>query len=132
VKLLLDTQYLVWLALAPERVHPLELQAIEESRSDVLVSSVSIWEMRLKWGKRHRSGARKGALDPEIAVRIVEKSGFTLVGLSAAQAAATLATPTSHGDPFDEQLLIQAQELRARLLTRDELLAVHPLALRLV
>jgi PIN domain nuclease of toxin-antitoxin system len=34
-----------------------------------------------------------------------------------------------HKDPFDEMLLIHAQQLGARFLTRDRLLVDHPLAI---
>ncbi len=51
------------------------------------------------------------------------------MALTPDQAAASLKHPTPHRDPFDEILLIQAQELGVRLLTRDRLLIGHPLAL---
>ena len=38
-----------------------------------------------------------------------------------------LETPLPHRDPFDELLLVQAQEEGLRLLTHDRLLLGHPL-----
>jgi PIN domain nuclease of toxin-antitoxin system len=49
--------------------------------------------------------------------------------LTAHHAAAHLNFPLKHKDPFDELLLVQAQEEVMRLLTRDSKLAGHPFAL---
>ena len=53
---------------------------------------------------------------------------WELLPLTARHAAAVLTHPIGHRDPFDEVLLVQAQEEGMRLLTRDEKLAGHPLA----
>ena len=50
--------------------------------------------------------------------------------LSAAHAATPLREPISHGDPFDEILLVQAQVEGLKLLTRDARLLEHSLATR--
>ena len=48
--------------------------------------------------------------------------------MTPAHAARPLETPLPHRDPFDELLLVQAQEEGLKLLTRDRLLTGHPLA----
>jgi PIN domain nuclease of toxin-antitoxin system len=128
VKLLIDTHVLIWLARAPDRLTVAEAALFEESETRVLVSAVSIWELRLKWGP---SGAarRSELLDPAAALAFVEKAGFELKPLTPTDCATSLVAPIAHRDPFDEQLLIHAQVLGARLLTRDRLLTGHPLAL---
>jgi PIN domain nuclease of toxin-antitoxin system len=95
--------------------------------SDVHVSSVSIWELRLKWQKLDRHGRRKGTLDPDHALAYVVRSPIILAPLSGQDCAAFLPEPLAHNDPFDEMLLIHAQQLGAKLLTRDRLLLGHPL-----
>ena len=45
-------------------------------------------------------------------------------------AARPLETPISHKDPFDEMLLVQAQEEGLKLLTVDGNLIEHPLVIR--
>ena len=55
-----------------------------------------------------------------------QRSSYPL--LTAVHAAAELAQPLGHKDPFDEWLLVQAQEEGMRLLTRDAKLTGHPLA----
>ena len=44
-------------------------------------------------------------------------------------AARQLETPISHNDPFDELLLIQAQEEGLKLLTADRQIVGHPLTI---
>jgi PIN domain nuclease of toxin-antitoxin system len=51
-----------------------------------------------------------------------------IVDLDGDAAAASLSGPIDHSDPFDELLHSHAQQLQMRLLTRDEKLAGHPLA----
>lgn len=48
--------------------------------------------------------------------------------LTARHAAASLSHRLGHKDPFDEMLLIQAQEEGMQLVTRDTKLLTHPLA----
>ena len=54
---------------------------------------------------------------------------ITIVPLTERHAACELQTPLTHRDPFDELLLVQAQEEDLRFLTADRLLIGHPLAL---
>jgi PIN domain nuclease of toxin-antitoxin system len=48
--------------------------------------------------------------------------------LTEAHAAGSLIQPLEHKDPFDELLLVQAQQEDMRLLTRDVQLVSHPFA----
>lgn len=54
--------------------------------------------------------------------------GLEILPLDAETAATPLIIPIAHKDPFDEMLLVQAQQSGARLLTRDRPLLEHPLA----
>jgi PIN domain nuclease of toxin-antitoxin system len=129
MKLLIDTHYLIWLASDPVEITNAERALLGQNSSQVYVSPVSIWEVRLKWEALDRNGTRKGVLAPEIAMAYIEEADLKLVPLTGADCAMTLDTPTPHKDPFDEMLLIHAQQLGARLLTRDRLLVDHPLAI---
>jgi PIN domain nuclease of toxin-antitoxin system len=128
LRLLLDTHIILWFATERDRLTPGELGAILEPNSDLAVSSVSIWELRIKWGRRYRSGDRKGPTDPSGLLVALREFGLTVLPLSAEHAAAALAIPLAHGDPFDDLLLTIAQETGRKLLTRDENLRGHPFA----
>ena len=93
------------------------------------MSAVSIWEMRLKYHVRHTSGERKSPFDPNEVVVALEKQKAVFLSLTTSHAARQLDTPLSHKDPFDELLLIQAQEEGLKLLTTDRWIIGHPLAI---
>ena len=77
-----------------------------------------------------RSGNRKGPADPLDVAEGLTMLGVEMLPLTPVQACARLDHPIAHRDPFDEQLLIHAPSVGARLLTRDRLLTDHPLAFR--
>jgi PIN domain nuclease of toxin-antitoxin system len=108
-----------------------EIAALSDSNAEILASAISLWELRIKWNLFHVSGTRKGPADPLQLLRTLGIAEIPVLALSPEQAATSLKTPLKHRDPFDELLLIQAQELDARLLTRDKRLIGHPLALQL-
>jgi PIN domain nuclease of toxin-antitoxin system len=106
-----------------------EAERTQMAGADALVlSAVAVWELRLKWHSFHISGGRKGPVDPASVVAFAAAIDWELLPLTARHAAAELAQPLGHKDPFDELLLVQAQEERMRLLTRDAKLIGHPLA----
>ena len=93
------------------------------------MSAVSIWEMRLKYRALHPSGERKSPYNPDDVVAMLREHQVEFVPLEPHHAACSLKTPLAHKDPFDDLLLVQAQEEGLRLLTADRLLAGHPLAI---
>ncbi len=99
---------------------------MEGADTALVLSAVAVWELRLKWHSLHISGARKGPVDPASIVAFAEAMDWELLPLTARHAAAGLSQPLGHKDPFDELLLVQAQEEGMRLLTRDAKLAGHP------
>ena len=119
MRLLLDTHIAVWAALAPDRLTDTERLWIADPSNYPVLSSVCVWELRLKWDSFHMSGARKGPTDPAVVVAFGTAVGWGLLPLTVHHAAARLVQPLGHKDPFDELLLVQAQEEGTRLLTRD-------------
>jgi len=101
---------------------------MERADAPLVFSAVAVWELRLKWHSFHISGARKGLLDPACVVSFAAAMEWEFLPLTARHAAARLLQPLEHKDPFDEMLLVQAQEEGLRLLTRDARLVHHPCA----
>ena len=128
--MLLDTHFVIWLATEPQKISRREQSLM--ARSDLVVSAVSILELRLKWQKfgddRRR---RRDVIDPAIALAHIVDNEIDLAAMTGADCAATLDVPVPHRDPFDEMLLIHAQRLGAKLLTRDGDLQGHPLVVQL-
>lgn len=131
MRLLLDTHFIVWLTDEPQRLSSADQALIFAPETELAVSAASIWEIRIKWESRFAAGVNTGrrelSTSPDRALRFVTALGVQMLPISAALAAATLREPISHRDPFDELLLVQAQEEGMRLLTRDRLLAGHSL-----
>ena len=85
--------------------------------------------MRLKHNARHRSDRRKSRFSPEDVIVALEDQDVTFLPMTMLHAARQLRTPLDHKDPFDELLLVQAQEEDLRLLTANGRLTGHPLAM---
>ncbi len=129
MRVLLDTSFLYDLMEAfgefPDSVRSL----LAEQDATLYVSAVSLWEMSLKYRAFHRSGDRKSPHNPAEVLAILQEQNVTFMALEPRHAARELDTPIPTRDPFDELLLVQAQEEGLMLLTADRQLAEHPLAI---
>ena len=85
--------------------------------------------MRLKYRAHHPSGTRKSPFNPNAVVAMIERQDMTLLSMTMQHAARELESPIPHKDPFDELLLVQAQEEGLGFLTVDRQLIGHPLAI---
>ena len=130
MRLLLDTHYLFWMVSNPGLIGARERSVMNRPEHELLASPISFMELRIKWQALNREGLRKSDVHPTQVLRYIERNPIALVDLTAADCATGLDVPLAHRDPFDEMLLIHAQILGARLLTRDHALVDHPLAYR--
>ncbi len=129
MRILLDTHWLYDLMESPGKLPEIERSRLVDPETQSFASAVSIWEMRLKYRARHRSGARKSRFDPNDVLEMLEDMAIPVLTMTPDHAARPLEAPIPQKDPFDELLLVQAQEEGLRLLTRDRLLLAHPLAI---
>ena len=115
MRLLLDTQALLWWLNDDPRLANRTRALIADSRSEVLVSAVSFWELSIK--------TRIGKLDDQgsVAMCQVESSRFEIVPIEAIhlEHLERLEPQPGHRDPFDHLILIQAIERDAILVTSD-------------
>ena len=128
MRVLLDTSFLYDFMDRPGKLLEAERRFLAGDEAELYVSAVSIWEMRLKFNARHPSGDRKSPFDPGDVIATLQSQDVTFLPMTMAHAATALDPPLGHKDPFDELLLVQAQEEGLRLLTADRRLAQHPLA----
>ena len=126
MRLLLDTSYLYDLMDKPGAFLEQERRILAARDAEFHVSSVSLWELRLKYAARHPSGDRKSRFSPEDVVTALADQEVRFLPMNVAHVVQKLRTPLRHKDPFDELLLVQAQEERLKLLTADRLLIDHP------
>jgi PIN domain nuclease of toxin-antitoxin system len=129
LSILLDTHFALWLTQGGSNLSASERKFIAANAADLVVSAVSIWEVRLKWYSFRVSGARKGEANPADVLVAMAGMCVAILPLTAAHAATILQQALAHQDPFDELLLAQAQVEGLRLLTRDRELLGHPLAI---
>ncbi len=129
MRVLLDTSFLYDFMAAYGEFPEAARTLIRETRARICVSAASIWEMRLKHRALHPSGERKSPWDPNDVIEMLAEHDITFVPVEAHHAARNLEVPLQHKDPYDELLLVQAQEEGLRLLTRDRRLTGHPLAI---
>ena len=128
MRVLLDTSYLFDFMDRPGKLLDSERRVLSARGMELHVSAVSIWEMRLKHNARHPSGERKSRFSPDDVLTALEDQDVTFLPITVRHAARGLDVRLDHKDPFDELLLVQAQEEGLRLLTVDRRLAGHPLA----
>ena len=129
MRVILDTHIAIWAALDPKALRHAEHSHLAQAEGPVVLSAVSIWELRLKWHSLRVSGERKGPVGPASVVTFVAAMRWELLSLTARHASTELTQALKHKDPFDELLLVQAQVEDMRLLSRDAKLAHHPLVL---
>lgn len=129
MRVLLDTSFLYDLMAAYGEFSESMRRFAAEHDAEFFVSAVSIWEMRLKYNAYHPSGERKSPYDPNDVLAILQGQDVTFLSVEPRHAVRELETPIPHRDPFDQLLLVQAQEEGLRLLTADRQLAGHPLAI---
>jgi PIN domain nuclease of toxin-antitoxin system len=117
MKLLLDTQIVVWLALESTRLKP-DLITLLATQPDVSISVVSRWELGIK--AKQRRFDKMSMID---AASDIWGFAYLPVHLSHARLAGEL--PLIHRDPFDRMLIAQAMTEGMTLVTSDATLAVY-------
>lgn len=118
MKGLLDTHVLLWSLFEPARLPEAVKSSLLDSRNDICVSTISFWEMSLKYsiGKLDL----KGAL-PDDMPAIVTQSGFRIITLTDQESASFHQLPKlSHADPFDRMLIWQAISQNLTMISKDD------------
>lgn len=119
MKLLLDTQLLLWAAGEPERLSPRARQQINDARNELLFSAASLWEVAIKSGL----GREDFRVEPRVLRRALLDNGYVELPVTSEHAVNVDALPPLHKDPFDRLLLSQAMVEGITLLTADAQLA---------
>lgn len=118
MRLLLDTQVLIWSWERPERLAAPTAAAIIDRENDVFISAATIWELSIK----QSIGKFTADLDLRAYAR---DTGFDELAVLGAHAAAVRELPLHHKDPFDRMLVAQAQLEGLVLVTADRKLSAY-------
>lgn len=121
MRLLIDTQVLLWAIYPPERLSPRWQTRLCDRSNAVFFSAASVAEIALKSSLNQADFD----FDPDEAARAARASDFEELPLTAAHAVRLGTLPWHHRDPFDRLLVAQALEEGLRLLTAERALAVY-------
>ena len=118
MKLLLDTQLMLWWLADSPKLSRQARALIADPANTVFVSAATMWEIRIK--------EKLGKLDvPANLIATVVSEEFEWIPVTAEHADATMDLPLLHRDPFDRMLVAQAKWMGITLLTSDSLLVKY-------
>lgn len=121
MKLLLDTQLLLWAAGQPKRLSAAARKLFNDPRNDLLFSAASLWEIAIK----SSLGREDFRVEPRLLRRGLLDNGYVELPITSQHAVSIDTLPPLHKDPFDRLLLAQALSEGITLLTHDAQLAQY-------
>ncbi len=119
MKLLLDTQLLLWAAGQPERLSAAARRQLNNAKNELIFSAASIWEITIK----NSLGRDDFRVEPRLLRRGLLDNGYVELPITSEHAVNVDALPALHKDPFDRLLIAQALVEGITLLTADAQLA---------
>jgi PIN domain nuclease of toxin-antitoxin system len=118
MKLLIDTQILLWSLMKPKKLSGLGRELVSAPENTVFLSAVSMWEIRIK------ESIGKLQLPLKFAEQVAEL-GFEDLPLTTQHTEWLRELPLLHRDPFDRILIAQAKAEGLKLLSADSRLAEY-------
>lgn len=122
MKLLLDTQILLWAAGQPKQLSAAARKLLNNPRNELLFSAASLWEIAIK----NTLGRADFRVEPRLLRRGLLDNGYLELPVTSQHAVSIDSLPPLHKDPFDRLLLAQAISEGITLLTSDAQLARYP------
>lgn len=113
MRLLLDTNALIYLVGEPDEIRAEARDAITDPDNDVFFSAANVWEIEIK--VKQRKLVRPA---PDL-ISAAGRQGYAELPISARHGEAAGRLPLHHRDPFDRILIAQAQAEGLTLVTRD-------------
>ena len=122
MKLLLDSQTLIWAADDPAKLTALAQALLQDPSHDRLVSAASLWEIAIKFslGRLPLSLPYRQWMDKAIA-----DLGLILLPITLDHAERQASLPWHHRDPFDRLLVAQAQVESMPIVSADAKLDIY-------
>jgi PIN domain nuclease of toxin-antitoxin system len=121
MKLLLDTQLLLWAAGEQKRLTRHVRAMIEDAENEPIFSAASIWEIGFKCSL----GRADFQADPRLLRKGLLENGYGELPVTSQHAIAVADLPSALMDPFDRILVAQSIVERMALLTSDPLVAQY-------
>ena len=128
MKLLLDTQLLLWVSAGSANLPLGARNLISSTGNEPAFSVASIWETAIK----HAKGLPSFRVDPGLLRNGLLRNGYEELPVLGQHALLVATLPSIHKDPFDRLLIAQAMIEGITLLTADGTIARYPGPIRKV
>lgn len=119
MKLLLDTQILLWAAGQPRRLSAPARKLLNDPRHTLVFSAASLWEIAIK----NTLGREDFQVEPRLLRRGLLDNGYVELAVTSQHAVGIDGLLPLHKDPFDRLLVSQALCEGITLVTTDAQLA---------
>jgi PIN domain nuclease of toxin-antitoxin system len=123
MKILLDTHTFLWYIQDNQRLSVKVAELLENSRHDLYLIIVSLWEIAIKVGKG------KLILDNSFdeLQEILGQLKIENLPVTFADTKIYITLPSYHGDPFDRMLIAQAMNHSLIVISRDSAFDAYPI-----
>jgi PIN domain nuclease of toxin-antitoxin system len=128
MKLLIDTQLLIWTAHQSKKLPKPARLLMQEPKNELFFSAASMWEITIKCSL----GRKDFQVDARILRRGLLDNGYIELPITSEHAVNVDHLPPIHKDPFDRILVAQATVEGITLLTDDRKVAEYPGPIRKV
>ncbi len=119
MKLLLDTHIFLWYITGDSNLSSTVLGLIRDPANDVYLSSISIWEIIVKY----QLGKLPLPTSPEIFIPMQrQRHHIKSLSLDEGSVANLISLPSLHKDPFDRMLICQAIQHKLSFISTDKLI----------
>jgi PIN domain nuclease of toxin-antitoxin system len=123
MKCLLDTHTLIWAITEPNKLSKKVRSIIETSENQILVSSISFWEISLKSSLGKLSLEN---IEPEDFPKLCAQMDIEVIAVDAISCSTYHhLNALHHRDPFDRMLIWQAKCLNIPILSKDESIKLY-------
>jgi PIN domain nuclease of toxin-antitoxin system len=128
MKLLLDTQILLWMVARPELLSEQGRRLLSDEGNEIFFSPISLWEVAIK-NSLNRPDFQ---VDSKVLRDQLLARDYHEIAITGLHATAVADLPSIHKDPFDRLLLAQAKAAGISLVTSDTTLSTYPAPVILV
>ena len=128
MKLLLDTQVVLWAAGQPEKLSAAARRLLNDADNELIFSAASLWEIAIK----KALGRDDFRVEPRLLRRGLLDNGYEELAITSLHAVSIDSLPELHKDPFDRLLLSQALVEGMTFVTSDEQVFRYPVPMRRV
>lgn len=122
MRLLLDTQVLLWASGRPGMLSKAARRLLDDPDNELHFSAASLWEIEIKRGL----GNNGFQVDPRLLRHGLLHNGYQELAIGGAHAIAVDLLPPIHKDPFDRMLIAQSMVEAITLVTANPVIGRYP------